>query len=101
MTTTTKSFKLVTIICEPVLSSAIIELIKTFGASGFTITDVRGEGSGEKSSGEVPEQKIKIEVVADLILANKMMAKIADVYFENYSIIVYSSEISIIRPNKF
>jgi nitrogen regulatory protein PII len=98
---TTKSFRLVTIICEPVLSSAIIELIKTVGASGFTVTDVRGEGSGEKSSGEVPEQKLKIEVVADATLANKIMGEISTVYFENYSIIVYSSEISILRPNKF
>jgi len=97
----TKSFRLVTIICEPVLSSAIIELIKSVGASGFTLTDVRGEGSGEKSSGEVPEEKLKIEIVADASLAGKIMGEIATVYFENYSIIVYSTEISILRPNKF
>jgi nitrogen regulatory protein PII len=98
---TTKAFRIVTIICEPVLSSAIIELIKLVGASGFTLTDVRGEGSGEKSSGEVPEEKLKIEVVADVTLASKITEEIATVYFENYSIIVYSSEISILRPNKF
>ena len=98
---TTKTFRLVTIICEPVLSSAVIELIKSVGASGFTLTDVRGEGSGEKNSGEVPEEKLKLEVVADSALASKIMNEISTVYFENYSIIVYATEISIVRPNKF
>ncbi len=98
---TNKAFRLVTIVCEPVLGPAVIELIKLFGASGFTVTDVRGEGSGEKSSGEVPEQKLKIEVIADATLAKKIKGEIAAIYFENYSIIVYSSDISILRSSKF
>ena len=94
-------FKLVTIICEPVLSKSLIAMIRLRGASGFTITDVRGEGSGEKSSGEVPDEKVKIEVIADADRGNEIMAEIAKNYFANYSLIVYSSDIQVIRHEKF
>lgn len=94
-------FKLVTIICEPVLSSSLLTTIRTLGATGFTISDVQGEGSGEKSSGEVPHEKIKIEVVADSDLAKEIMTEVARIYFANYSLIVYASDIQVIRHEKF
>ena len=94
-------FKLVTIICEPVLSTKLVETIRSLGATGFTISDVRGEGSGTKSSGEVPNEKVKIEVIADSDLAKEMMDEIAKIYFANYSVIVYATEIKVIRQEKF
>ncbi len=95
------NFKLVTIISEPVLASSLVTGIRALGATGFTISDVHGEGSGEKSSGEVPNEKVKIEVVADADLAKQIMAEIAQNYFANYSLIVYSSDIQVIRHEKF
>lgn len=95
------NFKIITIICEPVLSTSLISMIRTLGATGFTLTDVRGEGSGENRSGEVPSEKVKIEVIAEAELANKIMNEIAKNYFENYSLIVYASNIEIIRQAKF
>ena len=94
-------FKLVTIVCEPVLSAGLISAIRSLGATGFTVTDVRGEGSGEKSSGEVPNEKIKVEVIADAELSETIMTEIAEAYFENYSLIVYATDIQVIRQEKF
>lgn len=93
--------KLVTIISEPVLSSRLVATIRSLGAKGFTMSDVQGEGSGAKSSGEVPNQKLKIEVVAEDDLAQKIMQEISKKYFENYSLIVYASDIQVIRKEKF
>ena len=95
------NFKLVTIISEPVLSNSVVKTIRSLGATGFTISDVHGEGSGEKSSGEVPNEKVKIEVVADADLAKKIMAEIAKSYFANYALIVYAIDIQVIRHEKF
>ena len=95
------NFKLVTIISEPVLSTSLVTTIRSLGATGFTISDVHGEGSGEKSSGEVPNEKVKLEVVADAELAKKIMNEIARIYFVNYSLIVYASDIQVIRHEKF
>jgi len=98
---TTQQIELVTVICESVLESSIIELARSLGASGFTVTDVRGEGSGEKRAGELPDSKIKVEVVADSTLAKSLMAETARLYFPNYSIIIYSASINVIRQDKF
>ena len=98
---TTAIFKLVTIICEPVLSSKILELAKQKGATGFTITEVRGEGNGEKSSGEIPDLKSKIEIISDSDSAGKIMNELAAQFFQNYGLIVYSTEVSVLRPGKF
>ena len=95
------NFKLVTIICEPVLTSTILNISHGLGATGFTITEVRGQGNGEKSSGEIPDVKSKIEIVAEPDLATKMIEALAERFFENYSLITYLSDISILRPKKF
>lgn len=94
-------FKLVTIICEPVLSSRILELSQELKATGFTITDVKGQGSGEKNSGEIPDAKLKIEIVLENEVAAKLMDALAKSYFENYSVIVYAADIAVLRPEKF
>ncbi len=96
-----QKFKLVTVVCEPVLATSLVTTIRSLGATGFTISDVRGEGSGEKNSGEVPNEKVKIEVVADIELAKEIMDEVAKNYFANYSLIIYASEIEVIRQAKF
>lgn len=93
--------KLVTIVCEPVLSISLTQLIRQAGATGFTLTEVKGEGSGEKNTGEVPDDKLKIEIVCDEPLASKIMSDISRQYFESYSLILYASDVQVIRPAKF
>ena len=97
----TTEMKLLTVICEPVLCVELIDLARSMGASGFTTTEVRGEGSAHRQSGEVPDLKIKIEVIADPALALKLMDRIAEEYFENYSIIAYLTHASVVRGDKF
>lgn len=95
------NFKLVTVVCEPVLSSSVLKISQDLGATGFTMTEVRGQGNGEKSSGEVPDVKSKIEIIADPDLALKITKSLAERFFENYSLITYLLDISILRPEKF
>ncbi|OYZ15127.1 MAG: hypothetical protein B7Y39_16640 [Bdellovibrio sp. 28-41-41] len=95
------NFKLLTIICEPVLSSSILTISQDLGATGFTVTEVNGQGNFDKSSGEIPDLKSKIEIVAEQHLALKIMKALADNFFKNYSLITYVSDISILRPEKF
>lgn len=94
-------FKLVTIICEPGLKNSVLELSQTLGATGFTISDVSGQGNGEKSSGEIPDLKVKIEIVLEPSAATNLMQSLAEFYFKNYSVITYASEISVMRAEKF
>lgn len=95
------SLKLVTIICEPILSAELTALAKSIGATGFTVTEVQGEGSSHRQSGEIPDAKIKIELISDSALATKFLEEVASTYFENYSVIAYVTDVSVIRAKKF
>ncbi|MBC7691915.1 MAG: hypothetical protein H7222_09100 [Methylotenera sp.] len=97
----TTELKLLTVICEPVLSSELIELAKSMGVSGFTTTAVQGEGSAHRHSGEVPDAKMKIEVIAEAALALQVMDRIAEEYFKNYSLIAYLIDAHVVRKTKF
>ena len=95
------NFKLITIICEPVLKSIVLNLARENGATGFTVTEVTGEGNGENNSGEHLETKLKIEIIAAPALASKLSQAVADRFFGHYSLITYSLDISVLRPEKF
>ncbi len=95
------NLKLLTIICEPVLLPRVVELSRQHGSTGFTVFDVSGEGQGKKSSGEIPDAKSKIEIIVEPTIAIKLMSAVAERYFENYSLIAYLSDISVLRPEKF
>ncbi len=94
-------FKMLTVVCEPVVSATVIEVTRSYGATGFTVTEVYGEGKGENSSGEVPGVKSKIEIIAEMDLALKIMDALAQKFFKNYGVILFLSDIAVLRPEKF
>jgi hypothetical protein len=53
---------LVTIICETVLQDRLIHLLKTLGASGYTIIPAQGAGSHGKRTGDMAGYNTNIEV---------------------------------------
>lgn len=93
--------KLVTIVVEPVLTEKILGELKSLGSTGATVYEVRGEGTKQLHSSEVPGQKTKIECVVPERLAGKIIAHIADNYFSNYSIIAFVMDVSVVRGEKY
>lgn len=53
---------LVTIICEAVLQNRLIHLLKTFGASGYTIIPAQGAGSHGQRMGDIAGFNTNIQV---------------------------------------
>lgn len=94
-------FTLVTIVVEPILAAQIKNEIQEMGSSGITATDVQGEGSRHLHSGEIPGNKVKIECIVDAEMSENIMKHISDKYFGNYSLIVYSNEVDVLRAEKF
>lgn len=97
----TVSVRLVTIIAETILVADIKEDLQSLGASGFTMTEVKGEGSRHLHAGEIPGEKIKIECILEAKAAEKIMTHLAQKYFDHYSLIVYSQAVEVLRPEKF
>lgn len=97
----TVSLKLITIVAESVLAERLIADIKRLGATGFTRTDVQGEGSRHLRAGELPGDNVKIEAVVSASVAEQIVDHVARDYFSNYAVIVYVSDVAVVRGDKY
>jgi len=93
--------RLVTIVAEPVLESRLVRDLKTLGASGWTLTESRGEGSRGMRASDVPGEGIRLEVIAGPETADRIVAHIAEHYFANYAVIAWVSEVQVMRGEKY
>ncbi|HGM8104095.1 TPA: transcriptional regulator [Pseudomonas aeruginosa] len=94
--------KLLTIITEAALESVLIKDLERLGIRGYTITDARGKGSrGVRSSAWDASSNIRIEVVCDAATAEAIAAHLQARYYENYAMILFVSDVAVLRPEKF
>ncbi|GAB5408426.1 MAG: hypothetical protein BalsKO_07910 [Balneolaceae bacterium] len=92
---------LVTIITERIFRDDILEKIKELGATGYTLIDATGEGSRGVRASDWEGKNVKIEIVASKEVGNSIIDFIADVYFENYSVIAYAYPVNVVRGEKY
>ncbi len=98
----TEARKLVTIVTEAALERRISEDIKRLGAHGFTVSDARGEGSrGVRSAGWEASSNIRIEVVCDAPTAEAIAVHLRAHYYDHYAMILFMSDVGVLRPEKF
>lgn len=98
----------VVIITEKIISKGVCEIIETSGATGYTVVAAGGKGSrnmrstSDRASVVEDFANIKIEVIVnDKSMAETIMNKVAEKFFQNYSGITYVETIEILRPQKF
>ena len=94
--------KLLTIVTEAVLETTLIRDIEKHDVRGYTITDARGKGSrGVRGAGLETSSNIRIEVVCDAGTASNLAAHLRDHYYEDYAMILFLSDVEVLRPAKF
>lgn len=85
--------KVVTIITESILEKKLIAELKKLGISGYTIEDVRGEGKrGFRGSDWDQTSNVRIQVVCDEVLADKITNHLRNNYFDRYAMFVFKFE---------
>lgn len=92
---------LVTIVAERVLEGPITEMVAEAGATGYTVTDARGEGSRHVGSHTFEGRNVKVETVVAAAVAERILALVAERYFPHYGIIAYTSPVSVVRGEKY
>ncbi len=92
---------LVTVITESLFKDKIIEILRDKGATGHTLTNVRGEGSRGSRSVDWEGPSIKIESIVASEVADAILEAVSDSYFENHSIITWTTEVNVLRGEKF
>lgn len=93
---------LLTIITESTLEGKLLPELEKLGAQGYTVTDARGKGSrGARDAGWDADSNIRIEVICKSEIANAITARLQEGYGANFAMIVFSHEVSVLRPEKF
>jgi nitrogen regulatory protein PII len=94
--------RMVTIVTEAALERALVVELEALGVRGFTITDARGKGSrGTRKSDWVQEGNIRVEVICDPALADRIAEHVRDRFYANYAMILFMQDVSVLRSDKF
>jgi len=95
------SLKLITIVAETVLRDRLPRRLLEWGATGFTVCASHGRGSRGTRTGDVPGESVRIEVIVDGEAADRILAGIRDLYFENYAVIAWVTDVQVVRGDKY
>lgn len=91
----------ITIIAERLLKESLLEILKENGATGFTMIACEGEGSRGVNASDWEGRNTQIESIVDEQIADKIMEEIDKRFMEDYAIIVYLTNVSVLRKSKF
>jgi len=102
MTDTEHTRTLLTIITEAALENSLLRDLKRLGARGHTITEARGSGDrGVRNAGWESNSNIRLEVICGSEVAEAITRHLQDHYYANYAMVVFSSDVRVLRPDKF
>jgi len=94
--------KLLTIVTESALERVLPEDLERLGARGFTITEARGKGSRGMRGGTWDENSnIRIEILCDTATAEALTAHLQKHYYDDYAMVMFVSDVTVLRSEKF
>jgi nitrogen regulatory protein PII len=86
--------KLLTITCEILAQENILEILKNNEITGNGARGLRGQGFKN-------EKNVKIEVIIREEKLQDVVEEISRTQFANFAIVLYVSDIGVLRPEKF
>lgn len=89
------------LIAERVLRDDLLKLLRKHGASGWTITQVEGEGSRGVRATEWEGRNVQIDTLVSKEIADAIMEEVSDKYFEDWAVIAYTVEARVLRGGKY
>ena len=94
--------KLITVITEAALEATLTRDLDRLNAHGYTICDARGKGShGLRNAGWEANSNIRVEVVCDEATAESIAEHLEGQYYRDYAMVLFMTDIAVIRPEKF
>jgi nitrogen regulatory protein P-II 2 len=94
--------KLVVIITEAALEESVAADVMHIGAHGYTVTDVRGQGShGARSALWGADRSIRMEILCDAETSQAILKHVEERYFRNFAMVVFVADVGVLRPAKF
>ena len=98
---TAVALKLVTVIAEAVLEARLIDDVRKLGATGYSLGEVRGEGSRGVRASEWEGKNLKLETIVSTEVADRILRHLADAYFPFYAVVAYVVDVQVVRGDKY
>lgn len=93
---------LVTLVCEALIAPRLTEDLERLGAKGWTATQAYGSGhSGSREGHWENDGNRRIEVVCAPAVADQIAVLLGEKYFDDYHVVCWSSDINVLRPERF
>jgi nitrogen regulatory protein PII len=94
--------KLLTVTCEILAQKNIIEILKKHDITGYTTYEVEGNGArGLRGQGLKNEKNVKVEVIMREDKLSDIVEEISRTMFANFAIVLYVSDVGVVRTEKF
>jgi len=94
--------KMLVIIGEAALERSLIRDARSFGAHGYTISEVRGGGErGDREARWEADRSIEMKVICDEAVAEKLAQHVLASYAPHYAVTLFTADVGIFRPQKF
>jgi len=90
-----------TLIAERVLRDDLLKLLRKHGATGWTITQVEGEGSRGVRATEWEGRNVQIDSLVPREIADSILEEVSGKYFEDWAVIAYTVEAHVLRGGKY
>lgn len=93
---------LLVIIAEAVLEKQLVADIKRLGAHGYTVYDVRGEGSmGVREGAWEADRTIEMKVICEAAVADQIAEQVLAQYAPHFGVTLFFADVQVLRPHKF
>jgi len=97
----TTRLRIVTIITERILEEKLLRAVEELGATGYTLSQVTGNGSRGVRASEWAGPDTRIETLVSDQVAEAIVNHVAEHYFEHYAVIVYVQDAHVVRGDKY
>lgn len=98
----THARKMLVIISEAALEKSLVRDARSFGAQGYTISEVRGGGErGDREARWEADRSIEMKVICDEDVAARLAKHVLEVYAPNFALTLFTTDVGIFRPQKF
>ena len=94
--------KLLVIVTEAALETALVQDVMRLGAHGYTVADVRGAGgAGQREGAWEADRTIEMKVVCDADVADRIGRAVLAAYSAHYGLTIFFADVTVLRAEKY
>lgn len=93
---------LLVVVAEAVLERDLVRDVRARGAQVWTVAEVHGAArEGVREGAWEADRTIELKVICDPSLADDIAAHVLSAYARDFSVVIYFSEVAVLRPDRF